>query len=81
LQLKALNHVKILGQTSKGMLTYGSNYGTRKKVESKACEIYVTDMYGAKRFLSYENQGISPNIALTNSGDWVEQVLQMILQK
>lgn len=81
LQLKTLPHVKILGQTSKGMLTYGSNYGKREKLQSQAFETYLTDMYGAKKFLPYENYGISPDIALTNSRDWIEQVLQYIRQQ
>lgn len=81
LQLKALNHVQVLGQTSKGMLTYGSNYGKREKLQSQAFEVYLTDMYGAKKFLSYENYGISPDITLTNSSDWIEQAVQHIEQK
>jgi hypothetical protein len=78
LQLKKLNNVKILGQTSKGMITYGSNFGTRVKLPSGAFEVYITDMNGKKEHIPYENYGIKPDFPLSGERDWIEQVMEMI---
>ena len=80
LQLKRLKNVKTLGQTTKGMLTYGSNYGVRRKLPSQSFEVYITDMRGkgAKKLMPYENYGVSPDIILNNTKDWIEQTLEII---
>lgn len=76
LQLKALKNVRVLGQTTKGMITYGSNYGHWKKLPGKQVEAYLTDMRGAgKGLLPYENTGIKPDIELNNDSDWIQQTL------
>ena len=38
LQLKQFKNVITLGQTTKGMLAYGSNYGKREKLSSQSFE-------------------------------------------
>lgn len=81
LQLKQLQNVKTLGQTTKGMLTYGSNYDKREKLPSKSFEVYITDMKGDKRLIPYENYGINPDIILSDNKDWVEQAIEVILKK
>ena len=83
LQLKKLQNVKTLGQTTKGMLTYGNNYGKREKLSSQAFEIYITDMKGkgGKRLLPYENYGIKPDIILSEEKDWIEQTIELINKK
>jgi hypothetical protein len=81
LQLKQLPHVKVLGQTTKGMLVYGSNYGKREKLPSRAFEVYITDMNGDERLVPYENYGINPDIVLTDNRDWLEQTIEIIRKK
>jgi Peptidase family S41 len=81
LQLKQLQNVKTLGQTTKGMLTYGSNYGKREKLPSQSFEVYITDMKGDKRLIPYENNGINPDIILLDTKDWIEQTIEIIRKK
>ena len=81
LQLKRLQNVKTLGQTTKGMLTYGSNYGKREKLPSQSFEVYITDMKGDKRLIPYENYGINPDIILLDTKDWIEQTIEIIRKK
>jgi len=83
LQLKQLQNIKTLGQTTKGMLTYGSNYGKREKLPSQSFEVYITDMKGkgAKKLLPYENIGINPDIILVDTKDWIEQTIDIIRKK
>ena len=78
LQLKQFKNIKTLGQTTKGMLTYGSNYGKREKLPSQSFEVYVTDMKGDKRLIPYENYGINPDIILSDTKDWIEQTIKII---
>jgi Peptidase family S41 len=81
LQLKQSNNVKILGQTTRGMLVYGSNYGKREKLPSQAFEIYITDMKGDKRLVPYENYGIHPDVILSDDKDWIGQTIEIIRKK
>ena len=81
LQLKQLQNVKTLGQTTKGMLTYGSNYGKREKLPSQSFEVYITDMKGDKRLIPYENYGINPDITLLDTKNWIEQTIEIIRKK
>jgi hypothetical protein len=81
LQLKELNNVKVFGQTTRGTLVYGSNYGKREKLPSQAFEVYITDMKGDKRLVKYENYGVTPDIILNDSNDWIEQVMKIIGKK
>ena len=69
LQVKELPNVKTLGQTAKGMLTYGSNYGKRVKLPGQAFEIYITDMKGNTKHLPYENYGVDSDIFLSDTKD------------
>lgn len=81
LQLKKLKNVTTLGQTTKGMLTYGSNYGKRERLPSGRFEIYPTDMNDNSRLLQYEDYGINPDILLRDDSNWIEQVLEIIQKK
>jgi len=81
LQVKQLQNVTILGQTTKGMLTYGNNYGKREKLTSNSFEVYITDMKGDKRLIPYENYGINPDIILLDTKDWIEQTIEIIRKK
>jgi C-terminal processing protease CtpA/Prc len=81
LELKQLKNVVTIGQTTKGMLTYGSNYGNRERLPSGRFEIYPTDMKGSKKHLQYEDYGINPDIFLKDDTDWIEQVVAIIRKK
>lgn len=81
LQLKHFPNVKVLGQTTRGTLTYGSNYGKREKLPSQSFEVYITDMGGDKRLIPYENYGVNPDIVLTGDKDWIQQTIEIIRKK
>lgn len=81
LQLMKLNNVKVLGQTTRGMLVYGSNYGRREKLPSQEFEIYITDMKGDGRLVPYENYGVNPDIILADDKDWIDQTVAIIQKK
>ena len=78
LRLKKFKNTKTLGQTTKGMLSYGSNYGKREKLPSQHFEIYVTDMKNPARLLKYEDVGINPDISLNEDSNWIEQAIKII---
>lgn len=81
LQLKKLKTVTTVGQTTKGMLAYGSNYGKRERLPSGRFEIYPTDMKGNAKLLQYEDYGINPDIILRDDKDWIEQTVEIIRKK
>lgn len=81
LQLKKLKNVTTVGQTTKGMLAYGSNYGKRERLPSGRFEIYPTDMKGNAKLLQYEDYGITPDIILRDDRDWIEQTVEIIRKK
>lgn len=78
LRLMQLKNVMTVGQPTKGMLAYGSNFGKRVQLPSKKFEVYITDMGGSKQRLSYEDRGIDPQILLHNNSPWVEQVVTIV---
>ena len=78
LKLKQLKNVTVLGQQTKGMLSYGSNYGRRKRLPSGKFELYPTDMNNGAVLLPYEDVGIKPDVLLTGDKDWIEQVVEII---
>lgn len=78
LKLKKMKNVTVLGQTTKGMLMYGSNYGETIKLSGNKFAVYPTDMKGPRRLLKYEDNGVQPDIYLSPDSDWVEQVKAVI---
>lgn len=79
LRLIKLKNIVTAGQTSRGKLTYGSNYGKRQRLPSGKFEIYPTDMYGGSlELLKYEDYGINPDIILDDRSDWIQQVVDII---
>jgi hypothetical protein len=78
LQLKRLKNIVIVGQTTKGMLAYGSNYGRRQRLPGGQYEVYPTDMTGNANLLQYEDVGIRPDIFLDADSDWIDQLLTII---
>lgn len=81
LGLKRLKNVTTVGQTTKGMLTYGSNYGKRERLPGGQFEIYPTDMKGSPKLLQYEDYGINPDTVLSDDTNWIEQVVEIIRKK
>ena len=81
LELKKLKNVVTIGQTTKGMLAYGSNYGKRERLPSGKFEVYITDMKGSAALLQYEDQGIHPDILLNGNADWIDQAIDIIRKK
>ncbi len=78
LQLMKWKNVQVLGQTSRGTLAYGSNYGKWEKLPSGAFSLYLTDMGGSKERLAHENIGVQPGVVFSGERDWIEQVLEVI---
>ncbi len=81
LKLKRLKHVTLAGQATKGMLTYGSNYGKRVRLPSGQFEIYPTDMRGKFGKLKYEEVGIKPDVLLNPNSNWIDEVLALLQKK
>ena len=80
LQLKQLANVKVFGQTTRGTLVYGSNYGNRVQLPSGVFEVYPTDMGADQRLVPYEVYGVKPDIILKNDSDWIEQAMKYIVK-
>lgn len=78
IQLMALLNVKVYGQTTKGTIAYGTNYGTVEKLPSGHYGVSITDMDDKEGYVKYESYGIEPHVVLQNDGDWIEKVLQLI---
>lgn len=79
LKLNELKNVTTVGETTKGMLAYGSNYGKRVRLPGGKFEVYPTDMYsGPPPLLQYEDIGIDPAVFLKNDSDWIEQTIELI---
>ena len=79
LKLKDDNNVVLYGETTKGMIAYGSNRGTTLKLPSGRFVFYPTDMNATKQHIKLENVGIKPDVLLNPfSKDWIEQVMDKI---
>ncbi|TCS84646.1 peptidase S41-like protein [Anseongella ginsenosidimutans] len=77
LRLNKLKNTITAGQPTKGMLTYGSNYGKKETLPSGNFQIYITDMKGKPKHLKYEDLGIEPEIRLNNNSNWIDQVVEL----
>ncbi|WP_052184152.1 S41 family peptidase [Psychroserpens sp. Hel_I_66] len=76
-ELKKLKNSKHLGQTTRGVIAYGMNYGYVYDLPSGNFEITPTDM-NFHKFIEFEGKGIFPEIPLDFDKDWVEQTLEII---
>ncbi|MCY1563076.1 hypothetical protein D9M68_1005620 [compost metagenome] len=71
-----------LGEQTRGMITFGSNYGKTLLLPSGRFTFYPTDMDGKMKELAYESKGVNPDIALdVFKGDWVMQTMEWIKTK
>jgi hypothetical protein len=82
LSLKGRENITTMGETTKGMITYGSNYGKTVALPSGRFVFYPTDMPGVARDLQYEDLGVDPDVKLDPlAGDWINQVKAYIKKK
>jgi len=77
LKLKNLKNAKHLGQTTRGIIAYGMNYGYNYNTPSGYFNITPTDMNFSK-YLTYEGKGVTPEIPLDFNKDWIAQTLKII---
>ncbi|MGB6268649.1 MAG: S41 family peptidase, partial [Olleya sp.] len=77
LKLKALKNATHLGQTTRGIIAYGMNYGYNYNTPSGNFNMTPTDM-DFNEYLAYEGKGVTPEIALDFGKDWLEQTLAII---
>jgi hypothetical protein len=79
LNLRGRKHITTLGETTKGTITYGSNYGKKLTLPSGRFVFGPTDMKGLAKELVYESLGIAPDIILDPfTEDWIVQTLKYI---
>ena len=79
LRASKLPNVRIMGDRTRGMLTYGINYPPKLISPSGIFKISFTDLKDDwKTFIKYEGIGIAPEMYLSNDKNWIEQVLQVI---
>lgn len=77
--LKGQKNIVTLGEQSKGMITFGSNYGKTMLLPSGRFTFYPTDMDGIDKELAYESRGVNPDVLLDPyKSDWIEQTLEYI---
>jgi hypothetical protein len=74
-RLSRLKGVVLAGQSTKGMLAYGSNYGRHIPIAGGEFVFYPTDMRTPGMF-KFEDIGIKPDIELSNQYDWLKQVYE-----
>jgi len=78
IKLKDRKNVTLLGDNTRGMLTYGRNYPEDRVSPSGHFRIYFSDMQDNwQKYLPYEGRGICPDVYLRNDRDWIEQTLEM----
>jgi hypothetical protein len=77
LKLKELKKAKHLGQTTRGIIAYGMNYGYQYDTPSGYFIMTPTDMKFNK-YIQYEGKGVSPETPLDFDRDWIEQTLEII---
>jgi hypothetical protein len=75
LQLAKNKSILLAGETTKGMIAYGSNYGNTIKLAGEEMVFYPTDMVN-RNMLPYEDKGIQPHIQLKTDEDWITQILR-----
>jgi hypothetical protein len=78
LRLMKIDHVTVYGQTTRGTLAYGNNYGRTDMLPRGFYGLYVSDMKDTGNLLRYEDIGIAPDIPLSTARDWLEQVMETI---
>lgn len=76
-KMKKRKNVMLLGDNTRGMITYGHNYGDDKETPSQNFRIHFTDLKNNWRnYLKYEGTGLKPEVYLTSDKKWVEQIIE-----
>jgi C-terminal processing protease CtpA/Prc len=78
LQLKKIKGVKTFGQSTRGTLAYGSNFGKRERLPGGKFEVYLTDMKDKANYFQYEGYGVNPEIVLDNDANWISKLIKKI---
>ena len=78
IKLKKIPNTRHLGETTRGVLAYGKNYGYRYNTPSGLFSVQPTDMDFHSTYFEYEGKGISPDHSLNYDTDWVKQTLAII---
>ncbi len=79
IKLKGQRNVILLGQRTKGIVTYGHNYSDDKELPSKDFRIYFSDMKDNwRKYLPYEEKGIEPDKKLLFDKDWIDQATEIL---
>ncbi|MBG7612344.1 hypothetical protein IU405_08800 [Polaribacter sp. BAL334] len=79
-KLRKLKNATHLGQTTRGVISYGMNYGYSYNSPSGYFEITPTDM-DFHEYFEFESKGISPEIQLDFDKDWIQQTLEIIQKR
>ncbi|MBL4662919.1 MAG: hypothetical protein JKY22_05045 [Flavobacteriaceae bacterium] len=77
-KLKKLSNVIHLGETTRGVIAYGMNYGYTYETPSGLFSILPTDMDFHKTYFEYEGKGIVPTVKLNFDSDWISQTIEYI---
>ena len=77
IKLKGRKNIIILGENTRGTLTYGSNYG-RTQTLPGGFKVYPTDMNDDGGYLPYEDTGVAPDKYLRADSDWIEQAITIL---
>lgn len=79
LRASKLPNVTVMGDRTRGMLTYGINYPAKLISPSGVFKISFTDLKDDwKEFIKYEGVGIAPEMYLSNDKNWIDQVLEIL---
>lgn len=79
IDIKDKKNVTTLGETTRGTITYGSNYGKAVVLPSNRFLFYPTDMQGRAKDLVFESTGVKPEVVLDAfSQDWILYTIKYI---
>lgn len=79
IDIRSKKRLVTLGETTRGTITYGSNYGKTVSLPSGRFIFYPTDMRGRIKDLAHESLGLRPDIVLDQFGhNWIEQTLNYL---
>lgn len=76
-KLRQLKNAVHLGQTTRGIISYGMNYGYNYNTPSDFFNLTPTDM-DFHEFIEFEGKGIAPQTTLNFDSDWIDQTLAII---
>ncbi|WP_245764378.1 S41 family peptidase [Salegentibacter agarivorans] len=82
LALKEDERTILVGENSRGMLTYG--YGNRSFSTKTSCskfKVVLSTKRTNRKYSNYEYIGIKPDYNLDNNSDWIDQVINLEAKK